>query len=186
MKTEKEIEEMAVEYCLRECIMITEQVNRGFKHSPCPESVIVFTAGAHWMQKDLLESASEGFEEWFTIFYKATPFDSYNESIPVNAQDLTRWQKEAWQAAKLSNQKIIQEKDEKIAELEESLRIEIANHKELVSVCESYREDAEKYEQAVKDISWLISKGRAKGYLPEYAYSEVVETIKDRHGISEE
>jgi len=87
----------------------------------------VFTAGAEFMQKNLLKSVSEGFDEWFTIFYKATPFDNYNESIPVNAQDLTRWQKEAWQACELKNQKIIQEKDEEI--------------KRLKDLCEAYESD---------------------------------------------
>jgi hypothetical protein len=57
--------------------------------------------GAQWMQKDLFESASEGFEEWFGFNTQL----SIEEALPV------------WQAAKLSDQKIIQEKDEEIAKL---------------------------------------------------------------------
>jgi hypothetical protein len=180
MKTK--LEESAREWLENEGQM-TDHIN---------DYIDAFIAGAQWMQKDLLESASGGFEEWHKSQPAVKPWSRKQDSL------------DGWQAAKLSDQKIIQEKDEeinflktinerleearvchltscdekdkKISELEESLRIEMANHKELASVCGSYREDAEKYPRALKDINWLS------------VYLEPKEraVIRKFHGISEE
>jgi tetratricopeptide (TPR) repeat protein len=95
----------------------------------------VFLRGVHHRaysdgKKDLLESASEGFEEWFGFNTQL----SIEEALPV------------WQAAKLSNQKIIQEKDEKINDFYE-------NNQKIIKSLERMEE---KYDQAVKDLKWAI------------------------------
>ncbi len=107
-------------------------------------------------QQDIKEACSEGFEE---AFNKVNVYEGYELA-----------QKQLWQAAKLSSEKIIQEKDQKVAELEE------------------------KYDKAVKDIKYLL--GTINNLLPDIRdcadedeteeFEEVTKEIRKRHGISEE
>ena len=62
-------------------------------------------------QKDILESASSGFEEWQKEFIGTTPFHNGN----------TLWQLEAWQAAKISSEKEIQELKAQLKDTKEAM-----------------------------------------------------------------
>ena len=110
MKTPQQIEEMAKEWFGNSEEMSNAHPDTNY----LPWSLsMAFHQGYAQAQKDLLESASEGFEEYSktvkgTIGNMIFAYPSYS--------------KELWQACTLSKMKEIQEKDERIKKLEEFIK----------------------------------------------------------------
>jgi hypothetical protein len=124
------------------------------------------------MQKDLLESASEGFEEWF---------DSLNIYCGDDFEYMKYTLGQGWQACELKSQKILQEKDEKIAELESKFK---AERNDVLYMDKRRDEFKDKYDQAIKDLQVFIREtlsGAGHTYLETTG-----NRLKLKHGISEE
>jgi mevalonate kinase len=138
MRNEKEIEEAAKNY------------GRKFYKSTHPDAMIEvhenFIAGAQWMKKDLLESASEGFEEWFDKNFKRPTLDYELETMDQVYS--------AWVASELKNQKIIQEKDEKYKQAVKDIKYLLGTIDNLlpdVMDCED-EDETEEFEVKRKEI----------------------------------
>jgi len=118
MRNEKEIEEMALAwYRTRPDIMSLAPDVSG-RWVPWPIHC-AYENGYKQAQKDLFESASEGFEEWFDENFERPAFDYEIETMDQVYS--------AWVACDLKSQKIIQEKDNEIKRLRE--------------LCETYERD---------------------------------------------
>ena len=96
LKTENEIEEMAGEWLIEN----NHVTMLGDKSE-------IFKAGYTQAQEDLIEAASENFEEWFKEYYRGG-------SIYEHC-------KEAWQSAKLSNAKKIEDLERENREMRDNL-----------------------------------------------------------------
>ena len=104
-----------------------------------------YKSGYHQAQQDLLESCAEGFEEWQKEFIGDAPFGNGN----------TRWQKEAWQAATLANEKKHQEelkhKQSVIDNLESIRESQLTRIEELQKTVASQEKERQRSEAFWKD-----------------------------------
>jgi hypothetical protein len=134
----------------------------------------------HQTQKDLLESANldddTKFEEWV--------FDVYfgDADLYLKHQAYMRLAFEACRNMKnLQNQKIIQEKDQKIAELESKFK---AERNDVLYMDKRRDEFKDKYEQVFKDLHMFIRE--ALSGAPATYLETIGNRLKLKHGISEE
>ena len=80
----------------------------------CIPSLASFTAGANFAAEEIISKASEGFEE----FWKKERGDLVLEPssfITIKESEQYEWEKQAWQAARLSSEKEIQQLKQRLA-----------------------------------------------------------------------
>lgn len=137
-KTKEQIEEMAKEYA-------NSFTSRKFQ--PYRNTLIDYFNGYTQAQKDLLESASEGFEECF--------------KNGRNGKGETPSQIEEWQACALFHKAKIDTLKQRELEYQSDLRqkdAEIDSLKKKISSFDAYASADEKYQEAVKDIDYFLTR----------------------------
>lgn len=105
----KEIEEAYEKFCDSEDRIGTDWEIRSF------------TAGANWMQEKIMDEAAKGFEEWVKARY-----EKMDCQIFANVDEAMSFHKkihpfQAWQAAKLSSAKEIEQLKQRLAEYEKEV-----------------------------------------------------------------
>lgn len=200
MKNDREIEEMA------EREFPTIMWSNAAIACAVMEKQTGFKKGYSQAQKDLLESASKGFEGW--IYKTPNKCDLRDFEKPNHNYFVAR---ESWNACELKNKsekdslkdqilryesdlrdsrKIIQDKSEYIFQLKKSLDEKdqkindfYENNQKIIKSLERMEE---KYDQAANDIVFLISHARAKSNYSTREFNFELGEIRKRHGISEE
>ena len=110
-----------------------------------------FKTGARRMQSDLLESAGESFGDFYNQnlyvnelgeLYTKVLINSKLRSSPITSNTFEK----CWNESAIHHAKLIKEKDERIEKLKN----------ELLNTTQKYHATLIDYQEAVKDIEWLI------------------------------
>lgn len=126
-------------------------------------------------QKDLLESASKGKEEAWVNYRKGEGHSfGHKEALEYG-----------WQAAKLSSKSQIDTLKQRELEYQSDLRqkdAEIDRLKKKISSFDAYASADEKYQEAVKDIEWIL----ADCDRDLYTHLEKIDEIKTKYGLNKQ
>lgn len=145
MISKQRIEEAATTYAFRRPELIEE------------DAIEAFTAGANWAAQEIMSKASEGFEEWFLHYPSWDTAMSRQNSCEV-----------AWQAAKISSEKEIQQLKEAYCELSgQAMGLDHMNGLNSEMVEQLKKENEQLKQRLDKSTDTLVSHKATIGFLKD-------------------